>query len=63
VEVIAGKGEIVLAQKLPRGEDFGLVNRGSNMDPELQALDEAFGESFMVFGSHDLLENYAGLPV
>src|ERR1039458_7437208 len=54
LEIIAGRGEIVLAQKLPRGPDFGFVNRRSDVDPALQGLDEAPGESFMVFGRHDL---------
>jgi hypothetical protein len=54
LEVIAGGGEIVLAKKVPRGADFGFVNRWSDMDPALQGFDEAPGESFMVFGRHDV---------
>ena len=59
VEVITSKGEIVLAQELPRRVDFGLVDRGSNVNPRFQALDEALGESSMVFSRHDLPAPYA----
>jgi hypothetical protein len=49
-----------LAQKVSRREDFRLADRRSNVDPRFQALDEALGESSMVFSRHDLLATYAG---
>ena len=60
VEVVAGKGEIILAQKVSRGENFRLADRRSNVDPRFQALDEALSESPMVFSRHDLAATYAG---
>ena len=60
VEIVAGKGKIILAQKVLRREDFRLADRRSNMDPRFQAWDEALSESPMVFSRHDLLALYAG---
>ena len=60
MEIVAGKGKIILAQKVSRREDFRLADRRSNVDPRFQALDEALGESSMVFSRHDLLATYAG---
>ena len=60
MEIVAGKGKIILVQKVSRGEDFRLADRRSNVDPQFQALDEALSESPMVFSRHDLRALYAG---